>query len=101
MSKTIKQNDNTLNSQMTLSELQNYMESHFKQCAYCGKEYNESLDSTEHQIWICENSNCEKEFCSQCFIDRYGSQTFYDMTKGVHSEEKILCPHCYEESKRE
>lgn len=65
------------------------------QCKYCGTDIPwNGGDDRKGTIWGCEGDSCGVDFCRQCFIDRFGIQSFLDM---VNKEDKILCPNCHAE----
>lgn len=68
-------------------------------CKYCGTEIDwESDDEHKGSIWSCEDVRCGELFCRQCFIDKYGVDSFLHM---VNEEDIIRCPDCYEKYLKE
>ena len=60
-------------------------------CDFCGVEIPwDGSDDVHGEIWECEV--CGHTFCSKCFIDRYGRDSF---TRMLQDFDKVLCPVCF------
>jgi len=65
-------------------------------CHLCGFEAPwETSDDIHGPIWVCEY--CGEEFCTKCFVDRYGRDAYDHMVK---DSDMVLCPDCYEKAKK-
>lgn len=60
-------------------------------CDFCGHEMSWDGADDYGTMWGCEE--CEREFCTKCFVDRIGRKAFETMLR--HSE-KRYCPDCYQ-----
>ena len=66
-------------------------------CDFCGWEGKWDLrDEIHGELWGCEM--CERVFCSKCFMDRFGSDAYWNM---MQSGGYILCPDCEEKLRAE
>lgn len=62
-------------------------------CDFCDIEMEwDQEDDIHGDMWSCEN--CGNNFCSKCFIDKYGQRGYFRMMQG---SDLIFCPDCYEE----
>lgn len=73
------------------STTKNEKEKNIYTCNFCGfSEDWEETDEKHGEMWSCEV--CGQNFCSKCFIDKFGRQKYYDM---MQSGEYIRCPECF------
>jgi hypothetical protein len=66
-------------------------------CGFCGWEGKWDLrDEIHGDLWGCEM--CGRVFCSKCFVDRLGTDAYWNM---MQSGGYILCPDCEEKLRAE
>ena len=66
-------------------------------CDFCNFEMGwEQKDDVHGEMWGCEK--CGDNFCSKCFIDRYGKNEYMKMMQNFN---QIYCPKCWEKHKNE
>lgn len=63
-------------------------------CDFCNKSYTWESPPPDgmrggYQMWYCEE--CNKDFCRDCFTNKYGESEFHEMLSG----EMVLCPDCW------
>ena len=70
------------------------MSENMYECDICGlREKVGAHDDHRGDIWECEN--CMKDFCTDCFMKRLGSDAFHRM---LGNTDFVVCPDCFEKN---
>lgn len=67
------------------------------ECEFCGhREKWDAHDDRRGDMWECEN--CGRHFCTSCFTEKLGEETWRKM---LTEEDLVFCHECYPKRRRE
>lgn len=74
-----------------------HIETDIHTCAVCGSALSwDAADDVHGTVWNCEE--CGRDFCSKCFIDKFGCTEYEEM---IRNSNLVYCPGCWGKHRRE